>query len=264
MANSPTGSELTPFPTPTQLRRINREFVAAVRSWFPRKFYGRRGGQRDAFIAGGLLRMCDTLDALMVLMTQTSTDESARVVLRSLFEQSIRLSWVLIDPAANYPQWLSQAHVELRTIHNELAPYRQTYLTPAQLATVQGATEMPAVDQLARQVDAHWPARVLGLHSRRHALSFHGLYTSVYRATSIYVHGSLNALDGIYVDLEGPWPTARASAEDRMVVYALGAPVLGMTLIVAGQHFDWIDQAAVRRFVDRASAETTRRRERNS
>ena len=51
--------------------------------------------------------MCDTLDALMVVMTQTSTDESARVLLRSLFEQSIRLSWVLIDPGANYPRWLS-------------------------------------------------------------------------------------------------------------------------------------------------------------
>jgi hypothetical protein len=165
--------------------------------------------------------MCDTLDALMVVMMRTSTDESGRVLLRSLFEQSIRLSWILINPDSNYPRWLSQAHVELRTIHNELQQYRQAYLTSAQLAKVQGATEMDPVDQLARQVDTHWPARVLGLHSRRHLLSFHGLYTSVYRATSIYVHGSLNALDGTYVDLNGPWPTTSASREDRIVVYAL-------------------------------------------
>ena len=122
---------------------------------------------------------------------------------------------------------------------------------------------MDPVDQLARQVDTHWPAGVLGLHSRRHLLSFHGLYTSVYRATSIYVHGSLNALDGTYVDLSGPWPRTHASREDRIVVYALGAPVLGITLVVAGQHFDWIHQPQVRRFVDRATAETARRRERN-
>lgn len=262
MDTVPPDPSLTLAPTPAQLRRTNREFVAAVRAWFPRKFYGR-SGQRDAFIAAGLLRMCDTLDALMVVMTQTSTDESARVLLRSLFEQSIRLSWVLIDPGSNYSRWLSQAQVELRTIHNELAHYRQTYLTPVQLAKVQGATEMDPVDQLARQVDTHWPARVLGLHSRRHLLSFHSLYTSVYRATSVYVHGSLNALDGTYVDLDAPWPTAHVSGEDRIVVYALGAPVLGITLVVAGQHFEWIDQTQVRRFVDRATAETTRRRERN-
>jgi hypothetical protein len=49
---------------------------------------------------------------------------------------------------------------------------------------------------------------------------------------------------------------------DRIVVYALGAPVLGIIVVVAGQHFEWIDQTQVRRFVDRATAETTRRRER--
>ena len=91
MGTVPPDRGLTLAPTRAQLRRINREFVAAVRAWFPRKFYGR-SGQRDAFIAAGLLRMCDTLDALMVVMTQISTDESARVLLRSLFEQSIRLS----------------------------------------------------------------------------------------------------------------------------------------------------------------------------
>jgi hypothetical protein len=47
-----------------------------------------------------------------------------------------------------------------------------------------------------------------------------------------------------------------------MVVYALGAPVLGIALIVVGQRYPWIDQDRVRRFVDRASAETIRRRER--
>jgi Family of unknown function (DUF5677) len=138
MVTVPPDPGLTLAPTPAQLRRINREFVAAVRAWFPRKFYGR-SGKRDAFIAPGLLRMCDTLDALMVVMTQTSTDENARVLLRSLFEQSIRLSWLLIDPGSNYPRWLSQAHVELRTIHNELAQYGETYLTSAPLAKAQGA-----------------------------------------------------------------------------------------------------------------------------
>jgi hypothetical protein len=264
--NAPEGSPLqgsTPFPTKPQLKRINREFVAMVRSWFPRKFYEKRAGQHNTFIAAALLRMCDMLDALMVLMTQAATDESARVLLRSLYEQAVRLSWVLINPHEHHSLWVGQGQRDLLTIHNALMPYRTEFLTSEQLAWVQGAAEMPSVEEMTRQADKHWPAKVLGLHQRGHALSFHGLYVTVYRATSLAVHGSVNSLEP-YFDLEGPWPVAHASVRDEMIIYALGAPLLGIALIVAGQDRPWIDEARVRRFVDRASAETTRRRERSA
>ncbi len=66
----------------------------------------------------------------------------------------------------------------------------------------------------------------------------------------------------LYVDLEAPRPIAHRSENDDMVIYALGAPLLGIALIVAAQDRPWIDQDRVRRFVDRADAETTGRRER--
>lgn len=139
---------------------------------------------------------------------------------------------------------------------------------------------------MTREADSYWAPKVPGLHprakpktpgSKKHRgdpvsetpehptdsepmLSFEGLYQTIYRTTSHSVHGSLNSLEG-YVDLEGPWPVARRSDERLMVVYALGAPVLGIALMVAGQRFPWIDQDRVRRLVDRASAETIRRRE---
>lgn len=276
----------TPFPTTEQLRRINREFVALVRSWFPRKFYGRTA-QHQAFVGAALLRMCDTLDDLMLLMTHPgSGDQGARVLLRSLYEQAIRLSWVLIDQQAHHFEWVGHAQNELLTIHNCLLPFGETYLSAALLANVRGAKDMPPVEQMTREADRYWAPKVPGLHPRAkpkkqqpnkrpgHAvpdtpehptdsepmLSFEGLYQTIYRTTSHSVHGSLNSLEG-YVDLEGPWPVARRSEERLMVVYALGAPVLGIALMVAGQRFPWIDQDRVRRFVDRASAETIRRRE---
>lgn len=107
----------TPFPTTEQLRRINREFVALVRSWFPRKFYGRTA-QHQAFVGAALLRMCDILDDLMLLTHPGSGDQGARVLLRSLYEQAIRLSWVLIDQQAHHPEWVGHAQNELLTIHN--------------------------------------------------------------------------------------------------------------------------------------------------
>lgn len=252
--------ELTSFPTRPQLRRINREFVALVRSWFPRTFYGRTA-QHEAFVGAALLRMCDTLDGLMILMTQQPTDGSARMLLRSLYEQAIRLCWVLIDPRQHHPQWVGQGQSDLLKIKNTLLPYRLTFLSPKQLANVKDAPEMPSVEEMTRQADKHWPTRVLGLHQRGEALSFHGLYVLAYRLTSLAVHGSVTALES-YVDLEAPWPTAYRSENDDMIFYALGAPVLGIALIVAAQDRPWIDQVGVRRFVDRASAETTRRRER--
>jgi len=223
----------TPFPTKSQLKRINREFVAMVRSWFPRKFYETRMGQHQTFVAAALLRMCDTLDALMALMTQTPTDENARVLLRSLYEQAVRLGWVLIDPRKHHPLWVGQGQRDLLTIHNTLLPYGTKFLTPQQLAWVQGAPEMPSVEEMTRAADKHWPSKVLGLHRRGHELSFHGLYVSAYRATSLAVHGSINSLEP-YFDLDGPWPVAHASVRDEMIIYALGAPLLGIALVVAG------------------------------
>jgi uncharacterized protein DUF5677 len=209
----------TPFPTTKQLRRIDREFVAMARSWFPRRFYGRTA-QHQAFVGAALLRMCDTLDDMMVLMTHPGpSDQGARVLLRSLYEQAVRLSWVLIDQQAHHSAWVGHAQNELLTIHNSLVPFGETYLSAAQLANVQGATNMPSVEQMTREADSYWAPRVPGLHRRakpkgrrpkkpgadsvadpaEHSkdsepmLSFEGLYQTIYRTTSHSVHGSQRA-----------------------------------------------------------------------
>jgi hypothetical protein len=45
------------------------------------------------------------------------------------------------------------------------------------------------------------------------------------------------------------------------VYYSFAAPLLGIALIIVLQRFHWLlDEARVRRFVDRATAETARRR----
>lgn len=256
-----SASDLTLYPAPQQLRRANREFVAYVRSLFPRKFYGRNG-RHLAFVGAALLRMCDTLDGLMALMSQPN-DSVAPVLLRSLYEQGVRLCWVQINPRANHPKWVGHAQRELLTQHRELVHYGITLLTPSELASVQNAPTMPDVETMTRQVDAHWSGKIPGFYQRGHLLSFHGMYQGIYRTTSKVVHGSLNALEP-YFDLSGSWPTAHESTESLMLSYALGAPVLGMALVVAAEDFSWIDNGRVRRFVDRATAETTRRAERRS
>ena len=206
--------------------------------------------------------MCDTLDALMVVMTQTSTDESARVLLRSLFEQSIRLSWVPIHPASNYPRWLSQAHVELRTIHNELAQYRQTYLTSAQLAKV------PAPQRWTRSISSR--GRSIRTGPRECSDCTADAISVVPRPIHQRLSGDQHLRPRLAKCARRHLRRARRALADRARIRGgsyrrlrARSPVLGITLVVAGQRFDWIDQPLVRRFVDRATAETTRRRERN-
>jgi hypothetical protein len=95
---------LTLYPPPRQLIRINREFVAFVRTGYPRRFWGTPIGPRDAIIAAALLRLADTLESLMLLLPRRK-DLDAAVLLRSMFEQMIRLCWVLISPLERIDRW---------------------------------------------------------------------------------------------------------------------------------------------------------------
>jgi hypothetical protein len=49
-----------------------------------------------------------------------------------------------------------------------------------------------------------------------------------------------------------------------MIWYALAAPILAIAATIAAQEFSWLDETRIRRFNDRATAETIRRREGNA
>jgi hypothetical protein len=251
---------ITLYPRPDQLRRINREFVLYVRSHFPKRFYGRYPGPL-ATAAAALLRMCDAVESIMVLLSR-SKDSDAQVLLRALYELLVRFAWVAVDPEARHVRWLGHAMKEDLKLHNDALDYGQTILSPAQVQTYTAAVAMPTVAQMAHEADEHWAPRVAGFHSAGDLLSIRGLYLTAYRVTSRSVHASVQALDS-YMIAEPEPPTVSEAREGKILTYsALAAPLLGMALIIGAKRFDWIDESRVRNFVDRATAETTRRRER--
>lgn len=258
---------VTLWPKPDQLRRINREFIAFVRAGYPRRFWDPEVGRRDAIIAAALLRMTDTLESLMLLMAARK-DLDAAILLRSMFEQMVRLCWVLIDPAERMNNWHGYTSIERLKQHRQLAQWGialfadEDDLLDAEEARQRKLT-MPTIETMAREVDRHWTERVRGLHPDEHVLSLHGLYQIVYRSHSASVHGSLDALDSFVVPDSDP-PMIRLSNRDRMIDYVLGAPILGITLVIAAEVVEWIDVERARRFVNRASGETIRRRERSA
>ncbi len=164
---------------PTKLRRVNREFVQYVRANFPMRFYW---GEPDAtmFAAAALLRACDTVEAMMLLLGSRK-DEDALILLRSLYEQTVLVAWVAIEPDARHEKWWNESKRQILIRHNQALAYGQTILSPVEVADSEAATGTPSVEVMARELDQYWPGRVRGLQAAGHLLSFHGLYQVIYR-----------------------------------------------------------------------------------
>jgi hypothetical protein len=243
---------------PHQLRRVNREFLSYVRGNLPTRFYS---GEKwwTIHTAAALFRMCNAVEAMMTLMTRRH-DDDALVLLRSLYEQAVVVAWVIIDPAARHERWAGTSNNELLKTHKAALPYGEEMLTTAEVAICRASKGTPPVEVMAREADRYWPNRVVGLHGPGHWFSFHGLYQGVYRIGSRPAHGSILGLEPYVRRGETRYTVVPRPGEKR-VYYSLAAPLLGITLIIALQRVPWLlREHRVRRFVDRATAETARRR----
>jgi hypothetical protein len=245
---------------PHQLRRVNREFVRYVRDNLPTRFYV---GEKwwTVHVAAALFRMCNGVEAALALMTRR-LDDDALVLLRSLYEQAVVLAWVSINPEPRHERWASASNDALLKMHRDALPYGQEILSPAEVALCEAARGTPSVEVMARQADRYWPGKVRGLHGPGHWFSFHGLYLGVYRIGSRPAHGSILGLEP-YVRRRSSGYRVVARPQEKRVYYSFAAPLLGIALIIALQRVHWLlDERRVRRFVDRATAETARRPQR--
>lgn len=216
------------------------------------------------YVAAALLRMCDTVEGMMLLMARRK-DGDALMLLRSLYEQVVVVAWVAIDPEQRHKRWQGASNEETLKLHNEALRYGETILSPAQVALCEAAIPTPPVAEMAYELDHYWPSRVPDLYEAGHWLSFHGLYQSVYRIGSGPSHASLQSLEPYLRRTPYPPTVAEREADserepDSMLWYSLAAPLLGLLLLIASPRFRWIDEGRVRRFIDRAATETFRRR----
>jgi hypothetical protein len=97
------------------------------------------------------------------------------------------------------------------------------------------------------------PERIEGLHAADHPLGFRGIYVSVYRAGSPTTHGSMSAL-APYVSQDRPnRRVVHRAARDSRLLFALVAPIFGITLTIAAQQMKGIDEQRVRQIVDQGA-----------
>ena len=112
---------------------------------------------------------------------------------------------------------------------------------------------LPSLATRAQQADEHWAERIEGLHAADHPLGFRGLYISVYRVGSRTTHGSMSVLDQ-YVTHDRPnRRSVHEAAPDSRLLFALLAPIFGITLTIAAQQMKGIDSQRVREIVERAT-----------
>jgi Family of unknown function (DUF5677) len=180
---------------------ITRALVAIPDGLQPQRFYRREPAWR--LLAFGLLaRACDATEDMA---NQLQCGERVRAIsaLRSSYEATTRVCWLLIDPQQNLKRWVDTQLRERLKLHNDAMSFGHRVLTDRKAAAYKKLTSVP-LTEMAEEVDEYWGSQPgLGFrHSREDVediLTFRGLYLGVFRLASNYTHGGAHAIDG-YVD----------------------------------------------------------------
>jgi hypothetical protein len=217
--------------------------VAYVRDLFPRRFYpSERAWLAD--VAALLLSTADTVEHL-TSEAATMPGIDALTLVRTVFERTVAIAWIMIDPEPRAQRWHHDSLRQSHTIVREMRGYGIEF-TRAPAPLNPKLERLPRLDACADEADAHWADRVAGLYAPGHAYSFRGLYTIIYRVGSASAHGALSSVNG-YIDRTRPIvKVARPDSPDDDLWPAFAAPLYAMALCIAATGLWWIDESRVR------------------
>jgi Family of unknown function (DUF5677) len=219
--------------------------VAEVRSNFPMRFYvGERTWRATVSVL--LLTMADTVEHL-VTEASTMCEIDALTLLRSVFERSVTVAWILVDPDVRWPMWREQSARSSRIIFEEIAAYGFEIAEPAMPRP--GIDRLPKLEARTDDVDAYWAPRVDGLRAAGHHYSFRGLYTIIYRTGSQSAHGGLSSMNEYQDWSKRPVVVSRPTGPGDPMWAALATPVYAIALVIAATRFKWINPDRIRQTI---------------
>lgn len=119
------------LPAEDRIERYAGELVAYVRSLFPMRFYQ---GEKwwTLYVATALLRLADMADAVLANLS-ARRDLDAVGAVRSMYELTVTVAWVLADPEHRKELWEGEALIQQLRLHNDLANFGETLLAPAEI-----------------------------------------------------------------------------------------------------------------------------------
>lgn len=189
-----------------------------------------------AYAAAFVCRMSELVRSIFVLMKDGRTIDGG-LMLRVLYEHVVKFCWIAAEPDTRYAIWRSDGLMQRRKLHNDALPFGATILDDQQLAEVEAATaQLPAMPQLAEQVDAYWGGRIDAFRPRVNGepfqlLTIRGMYVPAYRTLSEPVHAHADVMEA-YINAGTPiWPVG-PDATDRSIWWALAVTLFAQALLV--------------------------------
>jgi hypothetical protein len=200
-----------------------------------------------------LARIGGTAGSIAALLTERrATDAGA--LLRVMFESTVTLAWIGIDPEANARAWLRWDRAQRIKADNDLRNLGAEPLLEQRARedfediVAEGPAMPNSLADRAQQADAHWSSRSAAFRADPGSPhSLRGMYRYVYRRDSQYTHAAVLSVEPL---IRGTSPGPFSVVADEYdpgpnngftmapIVYALallaGGSILGIASMVEG------------------------------
>jgi Family of unknown function (DUF5677) len=175
-------------------------------------------GWWDGVLGPALLAKAAGTLASMILLLPAHGMVDAMTLLRALYEGTVQLSWVAIDPDAHLPRWYATSSYWEWREHCYWEKAGRGLRSPQEAEELKkdGGTRedrLPGVPTMAAEADEHWGTLVPGWSPTSNAddpglfSSMRGLYGYIYQRGSAATHARARGLDPFMSEVSGRRPS---------------------------------------------------------
>ena len=189
-----------------------------------------------------LARVGGTVDSIMALVDQRRATDAA-VLLRTMFECTVTLAWIGIDPSEHAQRWLRWDRMQRIKADNDLQqqgvePILAERTRQDFQAIVDAGPAMPdSLTQRAEEADRFWGARLENIDSTPSgARSLRFLYRYIYRRDSQHTHAAVASIEPVIAGSPpGPFLVLDQETDPgEFNAFTMTPVIYGDALLVAG------------------------------
>lgn len=237
-----------------KISEAGKDLVGIVRRHLPKPIHVQAPGLTlESWEVVGpsmVAKAAGTLRAMLALLPDRRSAD-ATILLRSLYEGTLAMAWIAIDPSTHLPRWAKKTAVLALKADSDWAEVGIENLSKAdrhhfeKKKADQALDEAPKAALMASEVDQHWGHAYPGIAKLTgdpaNVVSFRGLYRHVFRRGSGVAHNDLLALRPFYAidPLGGAFVCEERHGPRDLYPWLFGTYVLGLGLLIGSMSFGW-------------------------